>query len=146
MRASCQVCIQFCFVRRLLVLLPNFVVVVEHINFWGNHPFWPSNITDIDQDGWNITCRLCQDSYIKYNPLRKYNSLGSPLKRDIPWPSRSISLYCFVLFFMPPHRRCRRHYVSGLSVRPSGFFRLRDNSSITWWNFIKLGTGVHHQE
>ena len=31
-------------------------------------------------------------------------------------------------------------------VRPSGFFRLHDNSSITWWNFIKLGTGVHHQE
>ena len=38
------------------------------------------------------------------------------------------------------------NYVSGLSVRPSGFFRLRDNSSITWWNFMKLGTGVHHQE
>ena len=52
------------------------------------------------------------------------------------------------LFFMPPYRRCRRHYVSGCpSVRPSsGFFRLRDNSSITWWNFIKLGTGMHHQE
>ena len=34
------------------------------------------------------------------------------------------------------------------SGSPSGFFRLRDNSSIrpTWWNFIKLGTGVHHQE
>ena len=34
-------------------------------------------------------------------------------------------------FFMPPNRRCRRHYVYGLSVRPSGcpswFFRLRDN-------------------
>ena len=32
------------------------------------------------------------------------------------------------------------------SVRPSGcssgFFRLRDNSSITWWNFIKLGQKV----
>ena len=25
---------------------------------------------------------------------------------------------------------------------PSGFFRLRDNSSITWWNFIKLGQKV----
>ena len=62
-RASCQVCVQFCFVRRLLVLLPNFVVVVEHNKFWGNHSFWPSNITDIDRDGWNITCRWCQDSY-----------------------------------------------------------------------------------
>ena len=58
----------------------------------------------------------------------------------------------FWTIFMPPHphRRCRRHYVSGLSVRPSGcpsrcpsgFFRLRDNSSITWWNFIKLGQKV----
>ena len=27
-------------------------------------------------------------------------------------------------------------------VRPSGFFCLRDNSSITWWNFIKLGQKV----
>ena len=27
-------------------------------------------------------------------------------------------------------------------VRPSGFFRLRDKSSITWWNFIKLGQKV----
>ena len=25
---------------------------------------------------------------------------------------------------------------------PAGFFRLRDNSSITWWNFIKLGQKV----
>ena len=25
---------------------------------------------------------------------------------------------------------------------PSGFFRLRDNSSINWWNFIKLGQKV----
>ena len=25
---------------------------------------------------------------------------------------------------------------------PSGLFRLRDNSSITWWNFIKLGQKV----
>ena len=43
-----------------------------------------------------------------------------------------------IMFIMPPHRRCRRHYVSGLSVRPDfrpdlrpDFFRLRDNSSIT---------------
>ena len=34
--------------------------VVEHIKFWGNHSF----ITDIDRDGWNITCPWCQDSYI----------------------------------------------------------------------------------
>ena len=27
-------------------------------------------------------------------------------------------------------------------VRPSGFFHLRDNSSITWWNFITLGQKV----
>ena len=63
-RSSCQVCVQFCFIRRLLVLLPHFVVIVEHIKFWGNHSFWPSNITDIDWDGWNITCRWCQDSSI----------------------------------------------------------------------------------
>ena len=25
---------------------------------------------------------------------------------------------------------------------PSGFFRLRDNSSVTWWNFINLGQKV----
>ena len=53
-----------CFVRRLVVLLPNFVIVIEHIKSLWNHPFWPSNITDIDRDGWNITCRWCQDSYI----------------------------------------------------------------------------------
>ena len=45
------------------------------------------------------------------------------------------------IFMPPPYQRCRRHYVSGLSVRlsgcPSGLIRLRDNSSITWWNFIK---------
>ena len=28
------------------------------------------------------------------------------------------------------------------SVCPSGFICLRDNSSITWWNFIKLGQKV----
>ena len=106
---SCQVCVQFCFVRRLLVLLPNFVVVVEHIKFWGNHSFWPSNIADIVRDGRNIMW-WCQNSYIfprdnifpqcwalrrKYNPFGKYNSLGSSPKRDISWPSRSISVYHF---------------------------------------------------
>ena len=40
------------------------MVVIEHIKSWWNHPFWPSNITDIDRDGRNITCRWCQDSYI----------------------------------------------------------------------------------
>ena len=60
---SCQVCVQFCFVRRLLVLLPNFVVVVEHIKFLGNHSFWPSNIADIVRDGRNIMW-WCQNSYI----------------------------------------------------------------------------------
>ena len=64
MRACCQVCVQICFVRRLLVLLPNFMVIVEHMKFWGNHSFWPSNITDIDRNGWKIMCRWCQDSYI----------------------------------------------------------------------------------
>ena len=53
-----------CFVRRLVVLLPNFVVVIERIKSLWNHSFWPSNITDIDRDGWNITYRWCQDSYI----------------------------------------------------------------------------------
>ena len=52
-----------CFVCRLLVLLANFVVIIK---FWWNHSFWPCNIhvTDVDRDGWNLTCRWCQDSYI----------------------------------------------------------------------------------
>ena len=53
-----------CFVCRLVVLLPNFVVVIEHIKFLWNHSVWTSNITDIDRDGWNITRRWCHDSYI----------------------------------------------------------------------------------
>ena len=53
-----------CFVCRLVVLLPNFVVVIQHIKFLWNHSVWTSNITDIDRDGWNITRRWCQDSYI----------------------------------------------------------------------------------
>ena len=64
MRAKLSSLRSVCFVRRLLVLLPNFLVVIEHIKFWWNHSFWPSNITDIDRDGWNITCRWCQESYI----------------------------------------------------------------------------------
>ena len=53
-----------CFVCRLLVLLPNFMVVIEHHQIFINHSFWPSNITDIDRDGCNITCWWCYDSYI----------------------------------------------------------------------------------
>ena len=60
---NCQFCVQFVLLRRLVVLLPNFVVVIEHIKFWWNHSCLPSNITDIDRDRWNITCRWCQDSY-----------------------------------------------------------------------------------
>ena len=103
--ANCRVCVQFCFVCRLLVFLPNFVVVVEHMKFWGNHSFWPSKIADIDRDGWNITCRWCQDSYIfprdnifpQCCALRENISpweishVSSP-KRDISWSSQSISI------------------------------------------------------
>ena len=63
-RAKLSSLCSVCFVHRLLVLLPNFVLVIGHKIFWRNHSFWPSNITDIDWDGWNITCRWCQDSYI----------------------------------------------------------------------------------
>ena len=43
---------------------------------------------------------------------------------------------------MPPQPKVPEAFVSGLSVRPSGFFRLRDNSSVTWWNFINLSQKV----
>ena len=40
------------------------------------------------------------------------------------WPNWHVcKVYPWTIWstlFMPPHRRCRRHYVSGLSVRPSG--------------------------
>ena len=69
--------------------------------------------------------------------------LGIHTCRGIIYLASHHNLLCI---FMPPYRRCRRHYVFGLSVRPSGcpsrFFRLRNNSSITWWNFIKLGQKV----
>ena len=53
-----------CIVRRLLVLLPNFVVVIEHHQILIKSFIWQSNITDINRDGWNITCRWWKDSYI----------------------------------------------------------------------------------
>ena len=58
------------------------MVVVEHIIFWGNHSFWPSNITDIDRDGWYITCRWCQDSYIFPQCCA--------LRENIPWENLTL--------------------------------------------------------
>ena len=49
-------------------------------------------------------------------------------------------------FFMPPTEGAGGIMFPGCpSVRPDvrpDVFRLRDNSSITWWNFIKLGQKV----
>ena len=83
-----------------------------------------------------------------------FTRVFSPRKSFMQWAAVANPALSSSLIFMPPHRRCRSHYVSGLSVRPSGFpsnspfgfFRLRENSSLTSWNLIKLGTGVHHQE
>ena len=61
---NCQVCVQlFCTqIRSLVTKLRG--SHIEHMKSLWNHPFSPSNITDIDRAGWNITCRWCQDSYI----------------------------------------------------------------------------------
>ena len=152
-RTSCQVCIQFCFVRRLLVLLPNFVVIVEHIKFWGNHSFWPSNITDIDRDGWNITCRWCQDSYIfpqccalRENIIPWENISLLAVHRNVIFHDRLSVNICIILdlnlLWSPPteHNFVFRHTRAGFTNMFYSKFNKLGNKFDTWVTLLKAHT------
>ena len=50
--------------------------LVKVVSICLNYSFWPSNITDIDRDGWNIMCRWCLDSYIYIIPWENITLLA----------------------------------------------------------------------
>ena len=59
------------------------------------------------------------------DPIFKFWSGEGNITIFFFWPNKVILLVpaLYISVFMPPHRRCRRHYVSGLSVRIFSFTR-----------------------
>ena len=89
------------------------------------------------QFGWNLNCHCKKLLYcynINFPPKQNYLKTQAYFYASAPKVPEAL---CFRVV----RPDVRPDFRPG---SPSGFFRLRDNSSITWLNFIKFGTGVHH--
>ena len=67
---------------------------------------------------------ICTWCIIERNSFT-YFIIFSFLKEKWSYSGQRVKTVPGFSIFMPPYRRCRRHYVFGLSVRPSGFPSVR---------------------